>query len=82
MRTGLIESWMSDPTQMGPMYPFVGSEVFMVILCLIFWLGWTIWQYRHEGALYQQQAATLKQAGNLEKVVKEYQAAARPFFGD
>lgn len=80
--TGLIESWTSDPTLIGPMYPFVGSEVFMVILCSIIWIAWTIWQYRFEGQLYQDQAASLKKGDNLEKVVKEYQAAARPFFGD
>lgn len=48
MKTGLIESWANDPTQVGPLYPFPGFEVLMfVIVCTIF-LTYIIWGMHHE----------------------------------
>ena len=82
MRTGLVETWMGDPTLLGPMYPFVGLEGLFFILAVIAWVVWTVWQIRYENALYARDSALLRQRDNLQKAVQEYQAAARPFFGD
>ena len=82
MNTGLIESWTSDPSLIGPMYPFVGTEVLFFIICVVLWLAWTVWQIRSENGVYERDRMALRQANNLQKAVQEYQAAARSFFGD
>ncbi len=43
MSTG-ITSWAGDISKIDAIYPFVGSEILLVILLVIFWLGWHLWQ--------------------------------------
>ncbi len=80
MQTGLIESWADDPTSMGALYPFVGSEVFWVILGVVVWLAWTVWQLQHEKAAYQEEVAALKKGKKLEEALDEYQVPPHPYF--
>lgn len=65
MPTGPIESWAS-PETLGPIYPFVGSEGIMVAGCAVFWLIWTVWQFRRENAEYKRIAKMLRESGDLE----------------
>jgi hypothetical protein len=48
MSTNGMTSWAVDLKDVGAIYPFQGWEVAMVILGLIFWIGWHIIQTRHE----------------------------------
>ena len=48
MSTNGMTSWAVDLKDVGAIYPFQGSEVFMVILGVIFWLGWHYLQLRNE----------------------------------
>ena len=50
MSTNGTESWAVDLKNIGAIYPFQGSEVLMVILGLIFWIGWHVLQTRQESA--------------------------------
>lgn len=50
MSTNGMTSWAVDLKDVGAIYPFQGSEVLLVILGLAFWIGWHIWQVRHENA--------------------------------
>ncbi len=63
MRTGLIETWAGNPADVGPMYPFVGSEVPLFVVCIVLWIAYTIWQIKHENATY---AAELDQLAEAE----------------
>jgi hypothetical protein len=45
-----MTSWAVDLKDVGAIYPFQGSEVVLVILGFAFWIGWHIWQVRHENA--------------------------------
>ena len=47
MSTGLVENW-ANVDSMGAIYPFTGSEGFLVVLGLAFWIIWHIWQIRSE----------------------------------
>ena len=58
MSTGNFENWDGDLTLLGPIYPFVGSEGFMVILAVIFWIGWHILQIRAENRQHDEEAAS------------------------
>ena len=50
MSTNGLESWAVDLKDVGAIYPFQGSEVLMVIIGLVFWIGWHVLQTRHENA--------------------------------
>jgi len=50
MSTNGLTSWAVDLKDVGAIYPFQGSETVLVILGLVFWIGWHIWQVRHESA--------------------------------
>ena len=48
MSTTPVETWAADLAEIGPVYPFVGSEGLMVVLCAAAWIGWHVWQIRQE----------------------------------
>jgi hypothetical protein len=50
MSTNGMTSWAVDLKDVGAIYPFQGSEVLLVILGFIFWIGWHIIQTRQESA--------------------------------
>ena len=50
MSTNGMTSWAVDLKDVGAIYPFQGWEVLMVIVGLIFWIGWHILQTRQESA--------------------------------
>lgn len=52
MTTGL-DSFL-DPSSIGPMYPFVGAEVAIVIVAVVLWLLWHWKNARDEDAEYRE----------------------------
>ncbi|HXV25062.1 MAG TPA: hypothetical protein VED46_12485 [Alphaproteobacteria bacterium] len=44
MSTGNFTDWTGNMLDIGPIYPFVGSEVLMVIIGFIFVIGWFVLQ--------------------------------------
>ncbi len=48
MQTGLVPSWNVDPMELGPLYPFVGSEMILFVVCVALWVAFTVWQMRFE----------------------------------
>ncbi len=52
MTTGPITSFAGNITEIGPMYPFVGSEMLMTLLLAAFYVIWTLWQLRAETKTY------------------------------
>lgn len=45
MSTIGYENWAVDLAEVGPIYPFQGSEVIMVVIGVLFWLGWHRMQF-------------------------------------
>ena len=82
MQTGNIENWTGDPNTWGALYPFVGTEMIWVIILIVFWLGWTIWQTRFETKTYEEEVAALRKGKGkaLEKAMDEYQVSPHPYF--
>ena len=77
MSTGNVENWDGNIMDIGPIYPSVGWEGFMVVLCVIFWVGWHIWQIKMESKRLQTEAQQLRQGGNLQKAVTEEHSVQR-----
>ena len=57
MSTGMIDSWAGEIAEIGPMYPFVGSEGFLVLLGIALWLVWHVLQSRTENRIYEEELA-------------------------
>lgn len=70
MQTGNVENWTGDMLAVGPIYPFVGLEAVLVIICVLFWIGWHIWQIRMESANYADDMKTLQHGDNMAKALR------------
>jgi hypothetical protein len=62
--------WDGNIADIGPIYPWVGSEVAMVIVAFVFWVGWHVVQLRMEGRRFDDQARALRQSGDLQKLMQ------------
>lgn len=65
MSTIGYESWAVDLADVGAIYPFQGWEGAMVVLGVIFWVGWHRIQFVREG---EHLEAARKQAIDHEKI--------------
>lgn len=45
-----IESWKGTFAEIGAAYPFVGSEMLLVVAAVVFWVAWHIIQLGQERA--------------------------------
>lgn len=70
MTTGSFTDWNGSMFDIGPIYPFVGWEVPMVIVCFIFWIGWHYLQMRMENRRLEEQARKLRQGSTLLQVLQ------------
>jgi len=61
--------WDGNIVDIGPIYPLVGWEGIMVVVCLIFWVVWHILQIKMENAQLDEEAGKLRQSGGLKKAL-------------
>lgn len=71
MSTGVIDSWAVDLANVGPIYPWVGSEGVMFIIALVLWIAWQIWQIKFESDTYREEADKYATPENLKKMVSD-----------
>ncbi len=69
MSTGNFENWDGNILDLGPIYPFVGWEGLMVVLCVIFWVGWHVWQIKMENKQLEEETRQLREGGKLQQAV-------------
>jgi len=67
--TGPIETWNVNPTDIGPIYPFVGSETLMFAACVVFCVAFFIWKFVTETAKYTKAAQSLREPNALENAL-------------
>lgn len=71
MSTTPVETWQNvDGEALGPLYPFVGIEGWLVAAGVVLWLIWHIWQMRDESRIYRDDLETLRKNNNLDKAIK------------
>jgi len=71
MSTIGYENWAVDLADVGAIYPFQGWEVFMTILCVVFWLGWHIIQIRREN-VHLEEARKMGDEERVHKILDRY----------
>lgn len=69
MSTG-VDSWAGNIPDIGPMYPFVGIEVILVIVGFIFWIGWHVLQLLQENRIYKEDIRQFGDEVSLTKILK------------
>ena len=67
--TGLVNDWNVNPNDLGPIYPFVGSEGVLFVLCLGFCAAFMVWKLVTENAKYKKRADELRQSNNLSEAL-------------
>ena len=65
MSTG-IESW-EVIKEISTLSPFAGTEVTMTVIAIVVWIGWHVWQMKHENNAYDEQTSKLKE--NLSNAI-------------
>lgn len=65
-----VESWGGTIADIGPLYPFVGSELFMVVAAAVLWLAWHLFQLKAEVDEYEEEAARLRGSDALERAAE------------
>ena len=70
MPTATVESWTGNILDIGPIYPFVGTEVILWIIGLVLWIIWHIWQVRNESKEYAEGAEKYTQGENLLRAIR------------
>jgi len=65
MRTGLVESWNINPLEVGPLYPFVGWEMPMFVVCVAFFMVFLVWKFRMENAKYAAAVRKVRESGQM-----------------
>jgi hypothetical protein len=75
LSTTIVETWTgADLSQLGPVYPMVGSEFVLFIIGLIFWLGF---HFRQSGIEAKEMAADEEAARNPERLTRVFADEAK-----
>jgi len=69
MSTGNFADWTGTISEIGPIYPFVGSEFVLFLVGMAFWIAWQIWQIGLEKRTYNQEKQQFGNAESLRKIV-------------
>jgi Zn-dependent protease with chaperone function len=77
MTNGTFTDWNGNIFDIGPIYPFVGWEVLMVILLVAFLVWWHFTQIRMENDADAHAANTLGEGDNLAKALESEHTAER-----
>jgi hypothetical protein len=72
MSTNGMESWAVDLKDLGAIYPFQGSEVLMVVVGLVFWIGWHVIQTRQENAEIEADMAADRSGDETREAIDRY----------
>ena len=69
MATGNIESWGGKISEIGPLYPFVGSELALFLVGMVLWIVWHILQVRTENRAYEDEITRFGDKETLQKIL-------------
>jgi hypothetical protein len=72
MSTIGLSSWAVDLKDVGAIYPFQGTEVIMVIVGVIFWVGWHVLQMRQEAEEIAEEMRADARGDAARKLIDDY----------
>lgn len=78
MTTTEVTSWAVDLSTLGPIYPFVGTEMLWWILGLAFWIGFHVWQIRSENRTLNEDMLKLRTPADIEAALSGHRLGGAP----
>ncbi len=72
MSTIGLDSWAVDLKDVGAIYPFQGTEMLMVIIGVVFWIGFHIIQMRQEAEEIAEEMADDQRGDRAKKQIDDY----------
>ncbi len=63
-----LSSWAVDLGETGAVYPWQGMEKLMVLVGVVLWLGWHVWQIKSENKILADEDAHVRA---LKEVAQE-----------
>jgi hypothetical protein len=66
-----VESWGGTITDIGPMYPMVGTEGLLVIIGVVAWIVWHVIQAKRENREYEDQVRKYGGRESLKRLIAE-----------
>ncbi len=67
MSTGNFENWAGEISEIGAIYPFVGSEFVLWLIGMVLFILWLVIQFRTENKQYEDER---KRFGDPETIKK------------
>jgi preprotein translocase subunit YajC len=64
-----VTSWAGTVTDIGPMYPFAGTEVWMVVGVFVLWILWHVLQLRAEKREFEEDLARLQRGDEVRRAL-------------
>jgi hypothetical protein len=77
MTTASFQSWAGSITDIGAIYPMVGSEVWLLIIGLVFWIGWHVIQTRAEIRAYRADVERYGKSQTLRELLDKESRAGQ-----
>lgn len=65
-------TWAVDLADIGPIYPWQGSELILVIAGVAFWILWHIIQLREEKEEFEQDVAEFGSKESIKKALDDH----------
>lgn len=72
MSTNGMTNWAVDLANVGAIYPFQGSETLLVIIAVVFWLGWHVLQLRNEASEIAEEEAADRTGEHTRAAIDRY----------
>jgi hypothetical protein len=72
MSTTPMETFAVDLATLGPVYPFVGTEKLLVLVALVVWVGFHVWQMHFEERTYQAELRRLNSPERLRRALENH----------
>lgn len=69
MSTTGVTTWAVDLKDVGAIYPFQGTEGIMVLIAVVLWIGWHVWQIRWENDYHQKKIEEYGKSNIMRKAL-------------
>jgi hypothetical protein len=69
MGTGLDS--FSDPQNIGPLYPFAGTEIALAVIGILLWIVWHVQQIRTENREYTRATSLYREVGMVRALKQD-----------
>ena len=67
-----MTTWAVDLANVGPVYPWIGFELIMVLVAVALWILWHVIQIRQENAELERDIRLYGDRESLKKTLEEH----------